>query len=235
MEKIIGINAVREALDSEKNIEKIEVYKGTGKDKIKDILDKASRKNIKIFYVDKRQENTQGVVALVSEYDYYLELNEFLEKVLGKKESTVIILDQIQDPRNFGAIIRSAECFGVDGIIIQDRNSVRITETVVKSSTGAIEHMNIVQVTNISDAMDKLKHYGYFIYGAEADGEVEYYNEKFPEKLCLVLGSEGKGMRKKVKEHCDKILNIPMRGKINSLNVSVANGILLAEISKNKL
>lgn len=235
MEKIIGINAVREALESEKNIEKIEVYKGMGKDKIRDILDKASRKNIKIFYVDKRQENTQGIVALISEYDYYLELNEFLEKVLGKKESVVIILDQIQDPRNFGAIIRTAECFGIDGIIIQDRNSVRITETVVKSSTGAIEHVNIVQVTNISDAMDKLKHYGYFIYGAEADGEVEYYNEKFPEKLCLVLGSEGKGMRKKVKEHCDKILNIPMKGKINSLNVSVANGILLAEISKNKL
>ena len=234
MEKIIGLNAVREALDSDKNIEKIEIYKGTNKDRIRDILSKASKKNIKIFYTDKRQENSQGITALVSEYDYYLELNEFLEKVLAKKNSVVLILDQIQDPRNFGAIIRSAECFGVDGIIIQDRNSVSVTETVVKSSTGAIEHVDIIKVTNISDSMDRLKKYGYFIYGAEADGETEYYNEKFPEKLCLVLGSEGKGMRKKVKEHCDKILNIPMHGKINSLNVSVANGILLSEISKNK-
>ena len=234
MEKIIGLNAVREALDSDKNIEKIEIYKGTNKDRIRDILSKASKKNIKIFYTDKRQENSQGITALVSEYDYYLELNEFLEKVLAKKNSVVLILDQIQDPRNFGAIIRSAECFGVDGIIIQDRNSVTVTETVVKSSTGAIEHVDIIKVTNISDSMDRLKKYGYYIYGAEADGETEYYNEKFPEKLCLVLGSEGKGMRKKVKEHCDKILNIPMHGKINSLNVSVANGILLSEISKNK-
>ena len=232
MDKVIGINAVRELLESEKNIEKIEVYKCLGKDKIKDILEQASKRNIKVFYVDKRQDNSQGIAALISEYDYYQELNEFLEKVLRKPKSIVIILDQIQDPRNFGAIIRSAECFGVDGIVIQDRNSVRISETVVKSSTGAIEHVDIVQVTNIADTIDTLKKYGYFIYGAEADGTSNYYEEKYPEKICLVLGSEGKGMRKKVKDHCDKILSIPLKGKINSLNVSVANGILLAEMAK---
>ena len=232
MDKVIGINAVREILESDKNIEKIEVYKGLGKDKIKDILEQASKRNIKVFYIDKRQDNSQGIAALISEYDYYQELNEFLEKVLRKPKSIVIILDQIQDPRNFGAIIRSAECFGVDGIVIQDRNSVRISETVVKSSTGAIEHVDIVQVTNIADTIDTLKKYGYFIYGAEADGTSNYYEEKYPEKICLVLGSEGKGMRKKVKDHCDKILSIPLKGKINSLNVSVANGILLAEMAK---
>lgn len=232
MDKVIGINAVRELLESEKNIEKIEVYKGLGKDKIRDILEQASKRNIKVFYIDKRQDNSQGIAALISEYDYYQELNEFLEKVLRKPKSIVIILDQIQDPRNFGAIIRSAECFGVDGIVIQDRNSVRISETVVKSSTGAIEHVDIVQVTNIADTIDTLKKYGYFIYGAEADGTSNYYEEKYPEKICLVLGSEGKGMRKKVKDHCDKILSIPLKGKINSLNVSVANGILLAEMVK---
>ena len=232
MDKVIGINAVRELLESEKNIEKIEVYKGLGKDKIKDILEQASKRNIKVFYIDKRQDNSQGIAALISEYDYYQELNEFLEKVLRKPKSIVIILDQIQDPRNFGAIIRSAECFGVDGIVIQDRNSVRISETLLKSSTGAIEHVDIVQVTNIADTIDTLKKYGYFIYGAEADGTSNYYEEKYPEKICLVLGSEGKGMRKKVKDHCDKILSIPLKGKINSLNVSVANGILLAEMAK---
>ncbi|MBB1535723.1 23S rRNA (guanosine(2251)-2'-O)-methyltransferase RlmB [Leptotrichia sp.] len=232
MQKIIGINPVTEALRSDKNIEKLEVYKKIKKDTIKEILNLASKRNIKVFYTDRRTENSQGVVALVSDFDYYVDFVEFLEKVLQKKKSRIVILDQVQDPRNFGAIIRSAECFGVDGIIIQDRNSVKVTETVVKSSTGAIEYVDIVKVTNISDTIDKLKQYGYTVYGAEANGETYYYEEKYPEKTCLVLGSEGNGMRKKVREHCDKIVKIHLEGKINSLNVSVAGGILLSEIAK---
>ena len=222
MQKIIGINPVTEALRSDKNIEKLEVYKKIKKDTIKEILNLASKRNIKVFYTDRRTENSQGVVALVSDFDYYVDFVEFLEKVLQKKKSRIVILDQVQDPRNFGAIIRSAECFGVDGIIIQDRNS----------STGAIEYVDIVKVTNISDTIDKLKQYGYTVYGAEANGETYYYEEKYPEKTCLVLGSEGNGMRKKVREHCDKIVKIHLEGKINSLNVSVAGGILLSEIAK---
>jgi len=178
MEKIIGINPVIEVLKSDKNIEKLEVYKKIKKETIKEILNLASKRNIKIFYTDRRTENSQGVVALVSEFDYYVDFAEFLEKLLRKEKSIVVVLDQIQDPRNFGAIIRSAECFGVDGIIIQDRNSVKVTETVVKSSTGAIEHVDIVKVTNISDTIDKLKKYGYTVYGAEADGQNYYYEEK---------------------------------------------------------
>ena len=164
MKKIIGINPVIEVLKSDKNIEKLEVYKKIKKETIKEILNLASKRNIKIFYTDRRTENSQGVVALVSEFDYYVDFAEFLEKLLRKEKSIVVVLDQIQDPRNFGAIIRSAECFGVDGIIIQDRNSVKVTETVVKSSTGAIEHVDIVKVTNISDTIDKLKKYGYTVY-----------------------------------------------------------------------
>ena len=232
MKKIIGINPVTEVLKSDKNIEKLEIYKKVKKETIKNILNLASKKNIKVFYNDKRSENSQGVVAIISDFDYYVDLNAFLEKVLRKEKSKIVILDQVQDPRNFGAIIRSAECFGVDGIIIQDRNSVKVTETVVKSSTGAIEHMDIVKVTNISDTIDKLKKYGYMVYGAESNGECYYYEEKYPNKVCLVLGSEGNGMRKKVREHCDKIVKIHLNGKINSLNVSVAGGILLAEMSK---
>ena len=232
MKKIIGINPVTEVLKSDKNIEKLEIYKKVKKETIKNILNLASKKNIKVFYNDKRSENSQGVVAIISDFDYYVALHAFLEKVLRKEKSKVVILDQVQDPRNFGAIIRSAECFGVDGIIIQDRNSVKVTETVVKSSTGAIEHVDIVKVTNISDTIDKLKKYGYTVYGAEADGECYYYEEKYPNKVCLVLGSEGNGMRKKVREHCDKIVKIHLNGKINSLNVSVAGGILLSEIAK---
>ncbi len=195
MEKIIGINPVIEVLKTDKNIEKLEVYKKIKKETIKEILNLASKRNIKIFYTDRRTENSQGVVALVSEFDYYVDFAEFLEKLLRKEKSIVVVLDQIQDPRNFGAIIRSAECFGVDGIIIQDRNSVKVTETV-------------------------------------ADGQNYYYEENYPEKTCLVLGSEGNGMRKKVKEHCDKIVKIHLKGQINSLNVSVAGGIILSEMSK---
>ena len=232
MEKIIGINPVLEILRSDKTVEKIEVYKGIKKDTIKEILNLASKRNIKIFYTDRRTENSQGVVALVSEFDYYGDLADFLGKILSKDKSIVVILDQIQDPRNFGAIIRSAECFGADGIVIQDRNNVKVTETVVKSSTGAIEHVDIVKVTNISDTIDRFKKYGYKVYGAEADGENFYYEEDYPDKVCLVLGSEGNGIRKKVKEHCDKVVKIHLKGHINSLNVSVAGGIILAEMTK---
>ena len=232
MEKIIGINPVLEILRSDKTAEKIEVYKGIKKDTIKEILNLASKRNIKIFYTDRRTENSQGVVALVSEFDYYVDLADFLGKILSKDKSIVVILDQIQDPRNFGAIIRSAECFGADGIVIQDRNNVKVTETVVKSSTGAIEHVDIVKVTNISDTIDRFKKYGYKVYGAEADGENFYYEEDYPDKVCLVLGSEGNGIRKKVKEHCDKVVKIHLKGHINSLNVSVAGGIILAEMAK---
>ena len=232
MEKIIGMNPVLEVLRSDRNVEKLEIYKGIRKDTIKEILTLASRRNIKVFYTDRRTENSQGVVALVSEFDYYVDFIEFLEKVLRKDKSIVVILDQIQDPRNFGAIIRSAECFGVDGIVIQDRNNVKVTETVVKSSTGAIEHVDIIKVTNIADTIDKFKKYGYTVYGAEANGEKYYYEEDYPDKVCLVLGSEGNGMRKKVREHCDKIVKIYLKGQINSLNVSVAGGIILSEMAK---
>ena len=232
MEKIIGMNPVLEVLRSDRNVEKLEIYKGIRKDTIKEILTLASRRNIKVFYTDRRTENSQGVVALVSEFDYYVDFIEFLEKVLRKDKSIVVILDQIQDPRNFGAIIRSAECFGVDGIVIQDRNNVKVTETVVKSSTGAIEDVDIIKVTNIADTIDKFKKYGYTVYGAEANGEKYYYEEDYPNKVCLVLGSEGNGMRKKVREHCDKIVKIHLKGQINSLNVSVAGGIILSEMAK---
>ncbi len=232
MENVIGINAVKEILKSDRAVERLEVYKGVKKDTIKEILELASRRNIKVFYTDRRIENSQGVSLQVADFDYYLELPEFLEKVLQKEKSNIVILDQIQDPRNFGAIIRSAECFGVDGIIIQDRNNAKVTETVIKSSTGAIEHVDIVKVTNISDTIDVFKKYGYYVYGAEADGESYFYEEKYPAKACLVVGSEGNGMRKKVREHCDKVVKIHLKGKINSLNVSVATGIILSEMTK---
>jgi 23S rRNA (guanosine2251-2'-O)-methyltransferase len=232
MEKLIGINPVTEALKNKKEIEYIEIFKGTKDEKIKEIKYLASKQNIKIKNSDKREENSQGVVAYISDYDYYMDFGEFQEKLILEEKSLVLVLDGIQDPRNFGAIIRSAETFGISGIIIPERRAVKINETVVKTSTGAIEHVPIVKVTNLSRTLEALKKLDFWVYGAEADGEKLYYEEKYPRKSALVLGSEGFGIKQKVKEQCDILVKIPLKGKINSLNVSVAGGILLAEMSK---
>ena len=234
MEKIIGINPVMEVLQNkEKTIEKLEIFKGAREEKINKIKTLASKRNIKIFYTDVKRENSQGVVVYISDYDYYVDFGAFLEKIAPLEKSLVLVLDEVQDPRNFGALIRSAEVFGVDGIIIPERNAVRINETVVKTSTGAIEHVDIVKVTNISETLKRLKTLDYWVYGAEGEGSKDYSEEKYPNKTVLVLGSEGNGMRKKVKESCDVLIKIPMYGKINSLNVSVAGGIILAEMVKS--
>ncbi len=234
MKKIIGINAVTEILQNpDKNIEKLEIFKGAKVDRFNNIKRLASKRNIKIHYTGKRVENSQGVVAFISQYNYYVEFGAFLEKIASEKKSLVMVLDGVQDPRNFGAIIRSAEIFGVSGIIIPERNSVKINETVVKTSTGAIEHVDIVKVKNISEALSQLKKLDFWVYGADGAGEKYYHEEKYPGKTAIVMGSEGFGIRKKVKENCDILVKIPMHGKINSLNVSVAGGILLAEVSKH--
>lgn len=234
MEKIIGINPVREALKINEKIEKLEIFKGLKKETISEVLNLAEKRNIKIDYIQKREENSQGVIAYVNAYNYYVEEGEFLEKIIKKDKSTLLILDGVQDARNLGALLRSAEAFGVDGIIIPERKSVKINETVIKTSTGAIEYVDIVKVENISKFIEKIKKLEFWIYGAEANEAKLYYEEKYPSKTCLVLGSEGFGIRKKVKKNCDIMLKIPMLGKVNSLNVSVAGGILLSEISKNR-
>ncbi len=233
MERVIGINPVLEDLQNrEKTIEKLEVYKGVRGEVLQKIQRLASERNIKIFYTNKKIENSQGFCIFLTDYDYYREFDEILENMARKSQSIILILDEIQDPRNFGALIRSAEVFGVDAIIIPERNSVRINETVVKTSTGAIEYVPIVKVTNLSNTIEKLKKIDYWVYGAAGEAESSSAEEQYPQKVVLVLGNEGTGLRKKVREYCDKLIKIPMRGKINSLNVSVAGGILLSEIAK---
>lgn len=234
MERIIGINPVIEALkNKEKNIEKLELANNIKGEIINKIKELASKRNIKIFYTKKKIENSQGVAVYISNFDYYTEFSEVILDLEAKENSLVLLLDEIQDPRNFGAIIRSAEIFNVDVILIPERNSVRINETVVKTSAGAIEHVKIAKITNVADALDRLKSKGFWAYGAVGEADLNYNEEEYPKKVALVLGNEGTGIRKKVKEHCDKLIKIPMHGKINSLNVSVACGIVLSRI-KNK-
>lgn len=234
MERVIGVNPVLEILQNkEKIVEKLEIYKGIRGELLQKVQRLASERNIKIFYTNHKIENSQGFCIYLSNYDYYQELGEVLENSMRKENSILLILDEIQDPRNFGAIIRSAEVFGVDAIIIPERNSVRINETVVKTSTGAIEYVPIVKVTNLSDTINRLKKLDYWVYGAAGEASLSCQEEVYPQKVVLVLGNEGVGLRRKIREHCDRLIKIPMKGRINSLNVSVAGGILLAEISKS--
>lgn len=234
MDKVVGINPVSELLKSGRKVKKIEVAEGNKNTRVKEILEMAKKNNIEVEIVKEKTDNNQGITAWTEDDFKTVEIGELLEKLASKPKSVIVILDELNDPRNFGAIIRSAEGFGADAIIIPEHKSVKMSDVVIKASTGAYEYIDISIAGNISNLIRELKKIDYWIYGAEADGTKEYYAEKYPDKVCLVIGSEGKGIRQKVKENCDIIVSIPMYGKVNSLNASVAAGILLAEISKNR-
>jgi len=169
-------------------------------------------------------ENHQGIIIDMHEYEYGT-INDI------EDDNLVLILDHLEDPHNFGAIIRSAEARGVKNIIIPKDRSVSVNETVMKTSSGALSHVNVIMVTNLVNAMNTLKDKGYFLYGAEADGE-DYRKVDYASKVALVIGSEGNGIGRLVKENCDMIVSIPMQGETNSLNASVAAGILLFGIGE---
>jgi len=172
----------------------------------------------------------QGVVALVTGFEYST-INDILQRAKDLNESPfVIILDGIEDTHNLGAIVRTAECAGVHGVIIPKRRSAMVNQTVYKASAGAVEHMLIANVTNITNCIEELKDNGLWIYGADMDGKDYYYNTKLEGSIGLVIGNEGKGISRLVKEKCDVIVKIPMLGKISSLNASNAAAILIYEV-----
>ena len=173
--------------------------------------------------------NHQGVVLETKPFEYS-DLNSIIIYSKKQDKPLILILDEIEDPHNFGAIIRSADAFGVDGIIIKSHNQVLVTPVVSKVSTGAIEFMRIAQVSNISNAIKKLKDNGYWIYAADGSGSTNYQDVKFDGPTVIIVGSEGRGISKLVLENSDVIIKIPMQGHVNSLNVSVATGILLSRI-----
>ncbi len=238
---ISGRNPILEILKTDKEIEKIYVLKGELKGSINKIMGIAGDKKIPIQHVDKNKLDLlsdgnihQGVVASVTSYEY-VEIDAILEKAKEKNEDPfILILDEIEDPHNLGAIIRTAECAGVHGVIIPKRRSASINQTVYKSSAGAVEHMLVSKVTNISDTIAKLKDKGLWIYGADMAGENYYYQTKLDGAIGLVIGSEGKGISRLVKENCDVLVKIPMLGKISSLNASNAASILIYEVLKQR-
>lgn len=239
---IEGRNAVIEALKSDRTIEYILIAKGDMIGSISVVLGLAKEKGIVTKEVDRRKldqmsqtSSHQGVIAVVTPYKYF-ELNDIFKHAEEKGEKPfIIILDEIEDPHNFGSIIRTAEVCGAHGIIIPKRKNVGATPIVYKTSAGAIEHVKIAKVTNINTAIEELKERGVWVYGADMDGENYIFNTDLTGAVALVIGSEGRGISKLTKEKCDVLVKIPMVGKITSLNASVAGGIMMYEIMKQKI
>lgn len=232
--KIKGRNAVREALNSDVNIIKITVS-NSSKDKVLlDIVGLAKKKGVKIQYLDnkildKECDNNQGIVADTSDFKYST-VEDILQVAKDKnKNNLILILDGIEDPHNFGSIIRVAECLGVDGIIISKNRACPVNDTVSKVSAGAIEHVKIAKVTNINTEIERLKQKNIWVYACELGGE-DLDSADLSGNIAVVMGSEGDGVSKLTRKICDGVVSMQMYGKVNSLNVSVATGIVLYEI-----
>ena len=226
---IFGKNVVNEYINNNEIIKKAYLYKNFND---LDIIDKLKNKDVKIVFKEKYELDNlvqgmhQGIVLEVKDYDY-ADIDEFTKD----ENSLIVILDHLEDPHNFGAIIRTCEAAGVDGIIIPKDRSVDVNSTVIKVSTGTTENVKIAKVTNLVRTIEDLKKQGFWIVGTDMQGEA-YDKIDYKGKIAIVIGNEGSGMSRIVKESCDFIATIPMRGKTNSLNASVAAGIIIYEAIK---
>lgn len=240
MSLIYGKNPVSEAILSGKTINKIYVQSQT-KD-LYDVIKLAKENKIVVVQSDRSKldkmvgyKNTQGIVASVTEFEYS-EIDDILEYANSKNEAPfIVILDKIEDPHNLGAIIRSVECLGAHGVIIKKRESCQVTDTVEKVAAGATAYTKVSRVTNITDTLKYLKEKGLWIYGLDMDAKENIYDVKFEGAIGIVIGNEGEGISRLVKENCDVLVKIPMTGRIDSLNASVSNAITLYEIVRQRV
>ncbi|MEG1704990.1 MAG: 23S rRNA (guanosine(2251)-2'-O)-methyltransferase RlmB [Clostridia bacterium] len=241
---VYGINPVTEAIVSGKTINKIYAQKGSSE--VHDVVMLAKDKKIVTVDADKfkldrmvtvegeKLVNSQGIVASVTDYQY-CEIDDILDVATKKNEVPfVIILDKIEDPHNLGAILRSIDCLGFHGCIIQKRNSCQITDTVEKVAAGACSYVKVARVTNITESIKYLKEKGLWIYGLDMEGASDIYATSLSGALGLVIGNEGDGISRLVKENCDAMIKIPMTGNINSLNASVSAAISMYEVARQK-
>ena len=237
---IFGRNSVQEAIKAGRPLDSVMVVRGERSGSVPKILADAKNAGIPIKEVDRKKldflcghANHQGVIAMGA-VKAYSSVDDIFEKAAQKGEPPfIIVCDEIEDPHNLGAIIRTAEAAGAHGVIVPKRRSAPLSFAVAKTSAGAVEFMHVARVTNIPQTLDELKERGVWIYCADMDGET-FYNADLKGAVALVIGSEGKGVGRLVKEKCDVILSMPMKGQINSLNASVAAGILMYEISKQR-
>lgn len=238
---IEGKNPIIEAYKAGTGIRKIFLLKGMKDEKINKIIDELKKTHTVIKYLDKDEidkisttKSNQGIIAEVEDYKY-VEIDDIIEYAKSKNEEPfILLLDEIVDPHNFGAIIRSVETLGVHGIIVKNRNQALVSPVVVSTAAGATNYVKIARVNNLSKTIEELKDKGFWFACADMNGiSVEKCDLTGP--IGLVVGNEGSGVSRLVKEKCDYVVSIPMRGHIDSLNVSVATGILLYAISKNRL
>ena len=238
---VIGRNAVTELLKSGKEIENVLIAKGEREGSINRILTLCKEKKIVVKNVDRKKldflapgGNHQGVVANIPAHEYST-VDDILAYAENKGEAPFIIMcDEIEDSHNLGAIIRTAEACGAHGIIIPKRRNVGLNYIVAKTSCGALEYMKVARVTNLASTIDELKKKNIWIYAADMDGQ-RWDKTDFSGGCCLVVGSEGNGVGRLIKEKCDVTVSLPMMGKVNSLNASVAAGVLMYEITKQRL
>ncbi|MEN6321778.1 MAG: 23S rRNA (guanosine(2251)-2'-O)-methyltransferase RlmB [Syntrophaceae bacterium] len=238
MQTIFGINPLLEALKiRDVRIKKIVIAESRGGDALRKIVNLARQRGIPLefrerSYLDKLtgQKSHQGVVGICEIFDYVSVDDVIANCCAGLKHNLILILDSIMDPQNLGSLIRTSHCFGANGVIIPENRSAAVTASVMKASAGAAHHIPIAMVVNLSQTIEYLKEKGFWIYGADpVSGEhIGAYNYK--SHICLVMGSEGRGIRPLIKKKCDFLLSIPIIGKIDSLNVSVAAGIILYEM-----
>ena len=235
---IAGRHAVKELLKTDSDINKIFIQETVNKHQIKDILDLSKKKKIVVQSVHKNKldgltkERHQGIVALVSAHEY-MPFEELMQKIEGRR-ANIIVLDGLEDPHNLGSILRTCDASGFDGVIIPKRRSVQLTDTVAKTSTGAIEHIPVVRVTNVNQTIDQLKSAGFWVIGSDGSGEMDYREIKADTNTALVVGSEGQGISRKTLEKCDFVVKIPMAGAITSLNASVSAALLMYEVYRQQ-
>jgi len=236
MDKIIRINPLLEALRSApERVNKVFVQEERGHARIGEVIHEAKAHHVPVVFVPAKRLDViapghQGVMAEVSPKKY-----STLEDILARSPKPfVVILDEVEDPQNLGAIVRSAEGAGADGLILPERRSAGLTETVDTVSAGALEHLLVARVPNLVRAMEELKEKGLWLVGAEGSGEKPWYAFDFTGPIGIVLGSEGKGLRPLVRKTCDEVLSIPLAGKVNSLNVAAAAAVFLFEVVRQR-
>jgi 23S rRNA (guanosine2251-2'-O)-methyltransferase len=229
MALLSGIHPIAEALRAGNPLERIVIAQGAGGPRLQEIIDLARRANIPVRFepraaLDKLASSAahQGIVALGAARKY-----SDLESVAASQ--MLVVLDGVEDPHNLGAIVRTAHAAGAGAVIIPERRAVGVTDVVAKAAAGALEHLPVVRVTNINRTLEDLKERGMWIYGLDERGTADYDQVQYAERSVLVLGGEGKGLHEQVRKHCDVLVRIPLAGKISSLNVSVAAGIVLFE------
>ncbi len=237
-----GRNALQEALKSGRTVDKVFIASGDIDRGLQRLAAQAKEAGAVVVPVDRRKLDAmsfthahQGVIALAAAHVYY-SIDDILEEAAARGEAPLIVIcDELSDPHNLGAILRSAECAGAHGVIIPKRRSVGLTATVAKASAGAVEYMKVARVTNISAAMAELKQKGVWVFGTAAEGSIPIYKADFTVPAALVIGNEGVGMSQLVQKNCDVTVNIPMKGHISSLNASAAASILLYEALRQRL